>query len=281
MKRWGMNMKEPKYKLVCIDLDGTLLSDDKTISMENIETIQEAVNKGVNICIATGRILKFVDYIKEILNANIKVIASNGALIFNKSGEVKLNTLSYDEVLRIKELTKGYNVDIFLNTENSIICESSISNDYSYKIVNETLKSENRVEIIENFPFEDLYDNKFNILKVVCVNNNDIAEVSKVKKLLEETGEFEISSSEYQYCEINSKGVSKGRAVEELAKELGINIKEVICIGDGGNDIEMLKRAGLSVVMENGMEHVKAMADYITDSNNNSGVAKAIKLIKM
>lgn len=68
--------------------------------------------------------------------------------------------------------------------------------------------------------------------------------------------------------------------MEELVKELGIDIKEVICIGDGGNDIEMLKRAGMAVAMKNGMDEVKAMADYITEDNNNSGVAKAInKLI--
>ena len=68
--------------------------------------------------------------------------------------------------------------------------------------------------------------------------------------------------------------------MEELVKELGIDIKEVICIGDGGNDIEMLKRAGMAVAMKNGMDEVKAIANYITEDNNNSGVAKAInKLI--
>jgi Cof subfamily protein (haloacid dehalogenase superfamily) len=273
-----MKMKEPKYKLVCIDLDGTLLTDGKKITRENVDTIREAVKKGVNICIATGRIYKFVDHIKDILEVDVKIIASNGGVILANDGNLTFNDLSYDEVLRLKELTKDYNVDIYLNTENEIICEKEIPNDYSYKKVNETLEEHHRANIIEKYPFEDLYkDNKYKIVKAICINKDDLEEVKRVRAMLEETNEFEISSAEHQYCEINSKGISKGEAVEELARELGITINEVICIGDGGNDIEMLKRAGLSVVMENGMEHVKAMADYITDSNNNSGVAKAIK----
>ena len=76
---------------------------------------------------------------------------------------------------------------------------------------------------------------------------------------------------------ISYKGISKGRAIEELAKELEISMDEVICIGDGGNDIEMLKIAWISVAMKNGLKEVKELSDYITETNNKSGVAKAIK----
>ncbi|WP_291648199.1 Cof-type HAD-IIB family hydrolase [Clostridium sp.] len=274
-------MKKSDYKLVCIDLDGTLLTDDKKITNENIEAIKKAINSGVNICIATGRIYKFVDHIKDALGVTTKVIASNGGIILTEDGKLKLNTLSYDEILKLKELVKNYDVDIYLNTENEIISEKSIPNEYSYKKINDSLENKYKVDIIENYPFENLIvDNKYKIVKAICINKENLDEVKRVRTILEETEEFEVSSAENQYCEINSKGISKGKAVEELAKELGIDIKSVICIGDGGNDIEMLKRGGVSVVMKNGMDEVKAIADYITDDNNNSGVAKAInKLI--
>ncbi|EOR20738.1 HAD superfamily hydrolase [Clostridium sartagoforme AAU1] len=273
-------MKELKYKLVCIDLDGTLLTDEKTITKENIETIKKASSLGINICIATGRIYKFVDHIKEVLGNKIKVIASNGAIILKENGVLNFKTLSYEEILRLKELTKDYNVDIYLNTENEIISEKSIPDTYSYKAINNDLEDKYKVNIIENYPFENLKkDNQYKIVKAICINKDDLNEVKRVRKILEETNEFEISSAEYHYCEINSKGISKGKAVEELAKGLGVDIKEVMCIGDGGNDIEMLKRAGIAVAMKNGMENVKAIANYITEDNNNSGVAKAIKTL--
>lgn len=271
-------MKEPKYKLVCIDLDGTLLTDEKTITKENIETIRKASSLGINICIATGRIYKFVDHIKETLGNKIKVIASNGGIILKEDEVLSFRTLSYEEILRLKNLTKDYNVDIYLNTENEIISEKSIPNTYSYKAINNGLEDRYKVNIVENYPFENLkYDKKHKIVKAICINKDDLNEVKKVRQLLEATNEFEISSAEHHYCEINSKGVSKGKAVEELAKSLKIDIKEVMCIGDGGNDIEMLKRAGISIAMKNGMEDVKSLANYITEDNNNSGVAKAIE----
>lgn len=271
-------MKEPKYKLVCIDLDGTLLTDKKTITKENIETIRKASSLGINICIATGRIYKFVDHIKETLGNKIKVIASNGGIILKDDESLSFKALSYEEILRLKNLTKDYNVDIYLNTENEIISEKSIPNTYSYKVINNGLEDKYKVNIVENYHFENLKDDKkYKIVKAICINKEDLNEVKKVRQLLEETNEFEISSAEHHYCEINSKGVSKGKAVEELAKNLKIDIKEVMCIGDGGNDIEMLKRAGISIAMKNGMEDVKSLVNYITEDNNNSGVAKAIE----
>ena len=167
---------------------------------------------------------------------------------------------------------------MYLNTEDAIISEVSIPESYTYKITNERLEDKYKVNFIENYSFERLIeDNKYNILKVVLMNKNKLDEVRKVRNALEKNGEFEICSSEPQFCEVNCKGISKGRAVEELAKELGIDIKDVICIGDGGNDLEMLKRAGFSVAMENALDEVKSTVDYITDSNNESGVSKAIK----
>lgn len=270
-------MKEPKFKLVCIDLDGTLLSDDKEISIENIKTIQEAINSGVKICIATGRIYKFVDYIKDKISNKIEVIASNGALIVN-NGELILNYLSYNEVLKIRDIAKDYDLEMYLNTEDTIISEGIIPENYTYKITNERLEDKYKVNFIEKYSFERLIkDDKYNILKVVLMNKYKLDEVRKVRDALEKNREFEICSSEPQFCEVNSKGISKGRAVEELAKELGISIKDVICIGDGGNDLEMLKRAGLSVAMANALDEVKNIASYVTESNNESGVSKAIK----
>lgn len=270
-------MKEHKYKLVCIDLDGTLLSDDKKVSMENIKTIQEAIDNGIKICIATGRVYKFVDHIKDIISNEIEVIASNGALIV-KNKEIIFNPLTYKDVLKIKNLAKNYDLEVYLNTEDTIISEKNIPEDYTYKVTNKIFENKNKVNFLENYSFEKLAeDNKYKILKVVLMNNKNLNEVRKIRDILEKTEQFEVCGSEPQFCEVNSKGISKGRAIEELAKELEISMDEVICIGDGGNDIEMLKIAGISVAMKNALKEVKELSDYITETNNKSGVAKAIK----
>ncbi|WP_300381686.1 HAD family hydrolase [Clostridium sp.] len=271
-------MDKLKYRLVCVDLDGTLLKDDKTITKENIEIIKKATSKGVVVCVATGRILKFVDRVKDLLEIDTPVIASNGGVLFYKENKMKINPLSYNNILKIKKIANNYNVEIYLNTEDSIISEKLMPDDYSYKKVNKEVLDKYKVNIIENYSFEKLYkeDNK-QAVKAICINKDNLEEVKRVRKALEDTGEFEISSAEDHYCEINLKGISKGKVVEDLAKELGINIEEVMCIGDGGNDIEMLKKAGIAVAMENGIPEVKEIAHYITSSNNESGVGKAIR----
>lgn len=267
-----------KYKLICIDLDGTLLNDNKEVSIENIKIIQEAIKKGVVICITTGRILKFVDKYNDILNISIPVIASNGSIIYYNNEEFEINSLTLEEILEIKKIASKYNVDVYLNTDDSVICEKKIPSDYSYKVLNEKVIDKYKVKVIENYPFEKLFSNgKSNVVKAICINKNDLEEIRKVRKELEESVKFQVSSAEYEYCEINPKGVSKGGAVEKLAKKLNIEMDEVICIGDGGNDLEMLKKAGFSVAMKNGMISVKEIADYITESNNDNGVGKVIK----
>ena len=271
-------MRNLKYKLICIDLDGTLLNDNKEVSIENIKIIQEAIKKGVVICITTGRILKFVDKYNDILNISTPVIASNGSIIYYNNEEFEINSLTLEEILEIKKIASKYNVDVYLNTDDSVICEKKIPSDYSYKVLNEKVIDKYKVKVIENYPFEKLFSNgKSNVVKAICINKNDLEEIRKVRKELEESGKFQVSSAEYEYCEINPKGVSKGGAVEKLAKKLNIEMDEVICIGDGGNDLEMLKKAGFSVAMKNGMISVKEIADYITESNNDNGVGKVIK----
>lgn len=267
-----------KYKLICIDLDGTLLNDDKEVSFEDIQVIEEAVKSGVVVCITTGRILKFTERYNDILNISTPVIASNGGIIYYNNEEFEINTLTIEEILKIKKIASKYNVDVYLNTEDSIICEGNIPNDYSYKVLNEKFIDKYKVKVIENYPFKKIFSNgKSNVVKAICINKNDLEEVRRVREKLEVSTKFQVSSAEYEYCEINPKGVSKGGAVEKLAKKLNIKMNEVICIGDGGNDLEMLKKAGLSVAMKNSMICIKEIADYITDSNNDHGVGNAIK----
>ena len=268
-----------KYKLICIDLDGTLLCDDKSITEENIQAIRSCTDIGVQVAISTGRISKFTKHIIKKLGVKVNIISANGGIIKDLDDKyISIHNLDYEEILNIKELLKDTDVDIYLNTEECIISEGSIYEDYTYKKINKKLDEEDRVEIIENYNLNDINNiYKDSIVKVVCINHQNINAAIESRKLLEESSKFEVTMPEKYFCEINKKGISKGKAVLELANYLGISTSEIICIGDSDNDTEMIKVAGLSIAMNNADKDVKDIADYITDSNNNSGVGKAIK----
>ncbi|MBM6838993.1 HAD-IIB family hydrolase, partial [Clostridium saudiense] len=104
-----------------------------------------------------------------------------------------------------------------------------------------------------------------------------IKDILKVRKELDELENIVYFGSGNHSTEINFKGVSKGNSVKVLSEKYGIKREELICIGDNENDISMIKYAGLGIAMANAIDEVKSAAQYITDSNKNDGVAKAIK----
>mgnify|MGYP001011257886 CR=1 FL=1 len=131
------------------------------------------------------------------------------------------------------------------------------------------------INIIEN-PFEVVQNEKLNVYKFVFVEN-DREKLLRFKKKLESIKNIEIASSWINNVEVMNKGVSKGKALEELCKLFGINKGEVVAIGDNENDISMLEFAGLSVAMGNGVEKARKISCVVTDTNDNDGVGMAIE----
>lgn len=124
---------------------------------------------------------------------------------------------------------------------------------------------------------EDLLDEKEGNLDKVQMLFADMEEREEAWKELEREGVFELVGSLQYNIEINAVGVNKGTGLVNLGKMLGIRQEEIMACGDGDNDIAMLKEVGFGVAMANAEEKVKAVADYITESNNDEGAAKAIE----
>ena len=246
------------YKIVILDLDGTLLTSDKRISEYTKEIIRK-LNKDVKFVLASARAFVTIKpYLKKLglLNKNNYTIAFNGSLVVN-------------------------------NFEEPIIDEEIENN--SKRILQEYIDSNNQVEwhyytydknILMN-DIKDIFDfiknNK--IYKIVCLANEDI--IIKMRKDMPYsiTELFQITSSEPTRIEFVKKGMRKIEAIKLLLKELNINSSEVIAMGDGENDIEMIKYAGCGIAMGNATEEVKSIADIITDTNDNDGVGKILKKI--
>lgn len=260
------------YKLIGIDMDGTLLRDDKSISEENYNAIQKARNLGVKIVLATGRPLRGIKkYLKQ-LNLTLEEdysVVSNGAVVQrNNNGEViSKNLLQHEDLRYLYSLSKKLNVNIEALTFDS--CATPKPNKYSEL---GAFLNKISLKILDLNKIPDCVP----IVKVVFVD-----EESKISKAIENLPEevyerYTVLRSEPYFLEFINKKVNKGFGIQVLKERLNINRNEIICIGDAGNDIHMIKYAGLGVAMENGFPETKKAADYITKTNEQNGVAHVI-----
>jgi len=262
-----------EYKLVAIDLDDTLLSDDLKISSQTIMAIQEAVKKGVTVTLATGRMYKSaVKYAKEI-DLNVPIITYQGAYIKNiGDGEVLYERkLSYeasiDIISKLKERGKK-NIQVYLDDE----LYADKENTYVFEYGRVTNVNYHVVDDLTTF----IATSKILPLKILVVD-----EPTEIKQMLEEfyqiySDEINITISKPHFLEFSHKEATKGQAIKYLADQLGISLEQVIAIGDSYNDLDMIKIAGLGVVMGNGYDEVKKYANYITKTNNDHGVFEVL-----
>lgn len=260
------------YKLIALDMDGTLLREDKTISKETYRAIQRARAKGVKVVLTTGRPIDGVKrYLNELnlVNDDDYVIAYNGSLVQNaKTKKVIAKTLmSLDDVSYLYKISQELKVNIHALTDHSCIAPK-------WSTYSQVEADINNISL-DFVDFNNL-DKSTTVVKVMFIDEPDyLSEV--VAKLPKEIYEkYTVLRSAPFFLEFLDKSVNKGAGVSILAKELGIKPEEVICVGDAGNDLDMIKFAGLGVAMGNAFPEVKEIADYITLSNEENGVAHVI-----
>ncbi|MDV4150319.1 Cof-type HAD-IIB family hydrolase [Clostridium sp. AL.422] len=271
-------------KLICIDMDGTLLTNDHEVTDRNKVALRKAKELGVNIAITTGRLFSSAKYYSDLIGIDTAVIASNGAYIktnFNND-TVYETPLPRDIVLDIYNIVKKHGLSANFNSWDTLIRENEIPDTHAYNIMNKDLPDEKKVKfLIDTKNFADTLKNfKGNILKSIVIDEKPNKEnLWAAKNELKETygDTLHVVSSGRDNFEVILGTTSKGIAVSHLAKTLDIKPNEVMCIGDSENDLSMINYAGIGVAMGNGLELVKDQADYVTDTNNNSGVAKAIE----
>jgi Cof subfamily protein (haloacid dehalogenase superfamily) len=260
------------YKLVALDMDGTLLKEDKTISAENFEAIQNAREKGVKVVLATGRPVRGISkYLEELnlLTGNDYTVAFNGAVVQNtKTGEIIAeNLLALEDIKYLYNLSKQLSVNIHALTPTS--CITPKSSEYSEL---EAAMNNIPLEIVDF----DTLDNSTTIVKIMFIDKEPILS-NIIGKLPKEVYEkYTVVRSAPFFLEFINRKVNKGFGVELLAKNLGIKQEEVICMGDAGNDIHMIKYAGLGVAMGNAFPEIKQIANYVTKTNEDHGVAHVI-----
>lgn len=260
------------YKLLALDMDGTLLNDEKKISPANYEAIQQARENGVKVVLASGRpLVGFKKYLEQLnlVSEDDYAVAFNGALVQSSQGGeiISKTTLTLEDYKNLYNLSKELKVNIHALTETSVISPK----DTKYT------RHEAEMNGIPNeiIPVEDVASDT-TIVKVMFIDKPELIEEIMQNIPEEVSNKYTIVRSAPFFLEFLHKSVNKGAGVAALAKKLNIKQEEVICIGDAGNDIHMIKYAGLGVAMGNAFPEVKRVANFITKTNEEDGVAYII-----
>jgi Cof subfamily protein (haloacid dehalogenase superfamily) len=267
------------YKLVAIDLDGTLLNAEKEVSERNKKAIELAIEKGVRIVICSGRVFTGARLYAKQVGSIDPVIACNGAIISeNIDGKVLYsNVMRIDDCLRVIDICRKNDIYFHVYAGDVMMTEKLGFTSLKYFEKNKMLPPEDRVQIeIVSDIAEKVKEVKDKVSKVVVVNN-DIELLGRTRGEIVQMEGIDVMSSNFDNFEVMNKGVNKGAALKKLSEILGIAPSEMIAIGDNENDISMLKYAGMGVAMGNGEDIAKEVSQYITASNDNDGVAQAIE----
>ena len=289
--------KEKMYRLITIDLDGTLLNRYGEVGEFTKEVIKEITKKGILVVLASGRISDSVLTIAKEIGANKYYISGNGSVVYDMQNDqiIYENYLSKEKVLEIIELCEKNSIYYNIYTESAVIAKSLNYNVafYNYENTKKSSDKKTEINIVENVYeyIKDLGTNKFlkmticdesksvfasivkKIKEIEDIDVLDVAHMSK-KKIMSGTKEVDVG---YYYTEITSKNVDKWYAIEEIMKIENIKREEVMAFGDNNNDIIMIKNAGLGIAMGHSNDEVKKVADIITTTNDEEGVAKVLK----
>ena len=272
-----MNRDSLKYKMLVTDMDYTLLNKEKRVSDRNREALRRAMEKGVHMVVATGRIYTSARIYAKLLGLDTPIIASNGALIKDASKTIFRDILSQDTVREMLRLCHKYGIYCHFFTENTIYSEKLINVSLRYTEWNKYMGEEDQVRIRIVDDGEEIVEAaKSEVLKAVVFDDDD-EKIQKLRDGIMETGIVSVSQSMKHNLEVMNKGVTKGNAVRILAQMYGINREEIIAIGDNENDISMIEYAGLGIAMGNAEEILKRAADHVTGDYQEDGVAEAIE----
>lgn len=285
------------YKLVSIDLDGTLLNSYGEISQRNKEAIQRAMQKGVEIVIASGRPISSAKSYANETGANNYVVCGNGSILYDMKNEKIIYNRFIDRQKALKIIKICEDNSIFFNiyTETLTISKSMNYNISFYNNKNKKIPDDKKtnIKIIDNI-YKYVEDNpNIKILKITVCDESKVIFDAIIRKL-REVKDIEVLDLqhmarkyikfgtkekivEYYYTEITSKDVNKWEAIKILAEILQINKSEIIAIGDNMNDKEMLENAGLGIIMQNSVPYMQQFADVVVSDNNNDGVAEALE----
>jgi len=248
-----------KYKMIFSDMDGTLLKDDYEVSQGNRDAIEKAVAMGTSFVVCTGRgAFGVVEVLKQmnLMGKEGYAICQNGGTVYNlKNMELEIrHGFSSSILLPVAKRVRELALEIYYYDDFRFMAEKETARVRKYCAVMST-----EMHLLKE-PTD--YDGSFTKCLITGPREKLLA-LRKEISYLEET-EIDIFFSSPIFMEIVKKGVNKGRAMAEIAEKVSVSLDEVIAVGDGDNDIPMIRCAGLGIAVANAEDEVKAVAKHIT-----------------
>lgn len=242
------------YKCIALDMDGTLLTDSKQVSVANREALLKAIDNGIVVIFATGRSVSQARPFAEQIGIHPPIVANNGGHNWLKPDDL-LSEYILDTcwVNRLYEVARRYSIRYWGHGKQG-----------SYY-------SDREGDVFPPLHQVDWFQ--------FAIESQDMELVSRMHQEASNWHEVEVSRAAPNQLEINPKGISKASGIAEVCSQLQIGMNEVVAIGDGMNDLAMLRAVGLGIAMENAEEQVKKAAVWVTPSNEEDGVAQALRRV--
>lgn len=262
-------------KLIALDIDDTLLTSQQKIAESTKLALTEALNKGIKVVLCSGRPLAGVDHYLDELGIDSDdqyVITYNGALVETASGKVlSRKTIDNPDYRRIVKFVEAHKMQYYVLDDDSNVYTSN-HNINRFAVIQAW---ENGAGIFVREP-DELADD-FEIAKAAVVGEKDVLDQYEQAIKDEFSDEYYVVRAGANFIEIMHPDVNKGKGLTTLAEILNLEPDEVMAFGDEKNDLPMFDFVGSAVAMGNGSDLAKEHANYVTDTNDNDGIAKALK----
>lgn len=262
------------YRLIALDLDGTLTNDAKEVTPETVKTLHQAIEKGAEVALVSGRPtigMERVARTLELERVGGYILAYNGGHILDcKTGkDLYKAQFPRDCIEEAVEFARKNHVAMVSYDDEGIVTEGPMDQYVQHESYNNGIPS----KLVDDLPAYLSYP----FVKMVMCGDPKI--ISSLEPVMAKyfAGRLDIYRAESIYLEIMPRNIRKSTGLQKLMDHLGIEASEMMACGDAHNDLPMMEMAGLSVAMENAYDNVKAVADFITKSNNEDGVAYAVK----
>lgn len=268
------NLLKKTVKLIVLDLDGTIIREDQSISIEDRIAIARAQKAGVPVAIATGRIFPTAEQWIHKLNITTPVICCNGAEIREAGKTVTSMSMQKEQLEKAYWSVEKFGIKRFIFAGDHIYCIKGVRHDTLFEKWGLEKIKNGLVQFCEDFGdlMQKAGDNAVKLL--VCTP--DQSRHAEILAVINGLSSFDIVRGETLHFELTAKGVHKGAALKTLAQKTGVDMENILAIGDSLNDYEMIRTAGLGIAMGNAMPELLKVADDVTLPIQKNGVAHAI-----
>lgn len=263
------------YKAVFLDMDGTLLRSDHSVSEPTITMIRRLTGKGISVVLVSARPLNAVlPTFRAIgLPDATPIITLNGSYIVEREQPIFEARVDLDVTARVTELVRPFKATIAYYLQREWYAEVSDAwTDHEQRIMDVTLDVAPIGTLIQGWKTRNIAPNKMMVM-------SEASNIAGIQQHLRSVynGLLNIYPSKATYLEVMDTRGSKVNAVRFISERLGLTPREIVAMGDNYNDVEMIQFAGMGVAMGNAPEDIKAKAGYVTDTNNDDGVRKALE----